>query len=481
VDRGAGAVGGPQLQGLAGGEEDLDRLDVGSAVDDLDDGVGRLVAEPAVEGLADGGERRAAADLVVPLAGGGAGGTGCGGDSVVGQKAGSRAEVTPVLAAAEVVGEPVVIGDPHPLPGRVAGREDDPPQHGVDRDLVALWPVEPVAEVGRHDVGERDRLRQRVAPQAQALAGAVVVGRSLVEGAATDPGGHVQLAGDGGRARLGLGSGDEWDIVAEDAEGVAMARTVDAVRRGRGHGIGFQAPDEQPDVGDVVPARSPPRGDAADRNGVRHLVEWPVDAVEGIAAADVDCAAAVEPEVVKRLVEGQQREELDRPRRPAGEVGRELFEQGQGALAAPGRDGVGDVAAREAQLTVGHAVSRKPDARAGGRLKAEEVGQIGNYPWLAGLDEPVVVETIDVPLDDRDLLRDHLQQRPQRLVALGVAQPVDSRQQVVEPVARPVLRAHRVTSAMVISFRISVSGTAGERSASWAGRMPRNTTSWSPG
>ncbi len=58
-----------------------------------------------------------------------------------------------------------------------------------------------------------------------------------------------------------------------------------------------------------------------------------------------------------------------------------------------------------------------------------------------------------------DLLGDHLQQRLQGLALLGVALPVDRRQQVVEAVFPDVLG----TAHDFFSFRIRVSATSGVR------------------
>ena len=67
---------------------------------------------------------------------------------------------------------------------------------------------------------------------------------------------------------------------------------------------------------------------------------------------------------------------------------------------------------------------------------AEQVADVRHDPLLAGLDEPVVVEALDVGLEDPQLLLDDRQQRAQLLAALArVARAVDGGQQPVEVVA----------------------------------------------
>ena len=96
-------------------------------------------------------------------------------------------------------------------------------------------------------------------------------------------------------------------------------------------------------------------------------------------------------------------------------------------------------------------------------LIADQVTQIGDDPVLAGLDEPVLVEPVDIALDDVDLFGDHLQKRAERKPQFGVALAMDNGQQVEEAV-RGMFHA-------LASVRISVSGKPGFRYAICAGRM----------
>ena len=96
-------------------------------------------------------------------------------------------------------------------------------------------------------------------------------------------------------------------------------------------------------------------------------------------------------------------------------------------LRAPVRDRVGD----EAALAERRALDRQQPAH------AEQVADVRHDPLLAGLDEPVVVEPLDVGLEDAQLLLDDRQQRAQLVAALvRVAVAVDRGQQPVQVVAR---------------------------------------------
>ena len=70
--------------------------------------------------------------------------------------------------------------------------------------------------------------------------------------------------------------------------------------------------------------------------------------------------------------------------------------------------------------------------RAVQRPVADQAADVGRRPVGAGLDELVVVELLDVLLDDGRLLGDHAEQLAQREALVGVAEPVDRRQQGVE-------------------------------------------------
>ncbi len=113
-------------------------------------------------------------------------------------------------------------------------------------------------------------------------------------------------------------------------------------------------------------------------------------------------------------------EELHSLASPTGDIARQLLEHGRRAFAPAVRQGVGDVAS----LAEGGLGARR---HAGERPHAKQVGNVGHDPFVAGLDEPVVVQLPDVVLDQLHFAVHQVEQRTQR-VALGrVAQPMHCR------------------------------------------------------
>ena len=96
------------------------------------------------------------------------------------------------------------------------------------------------------------------------------------------------------------------------------------------------------------------------------------------------------------------------------------------------------------------------------RLVSHQVADVGDDPVLAGLDEPVAVELVDVGLHDVDLRADDLQQLAQHAACGGVGGTVVLGEQVVEAVVWH--GGHGV-----IWVRTRESGTSGVKMATWAG------------
>ena len=169
------------------------------------------------------------------------------------------------------------------------------------------------------------------------------------------------------------------------------------------------------------------------------LVERAVDAVVALERAHVE-AGALRADVLEVLAPAEELEELDGVRRPARDVAGELLEHRQRALAAPVGDRLGDVrpaadgeggAGRAAQVgDSSRAVSSRSVAQ---QIVADEVADVRDDPAAAGLDEQVVVELRDVPLDDVDLLGDDPQEGAEDVALVGVLVAVDRRQQLEEP------------------------------------------------
>src|SRR2546421_343749 len=100
-----------------------------------------------------------------------------------------RAQVSLVLAAADVRGEAVVVRHPDARLRLGARRERDATEARVNRDLIALRAVGPAAQVCGDDVVERDGAVFAVAPDEETLLRPVVGGCALVGAAAADRGG----------------------------------------------------------------------------------------------------------------------------------------------------------------------------------------------------------------------------------------------------------------------------------------------------
>ncbi len=104
--------------------------------------------------------------------------------------------------------------------------------------------------------------------------------------------------------------------------------------------IALQPVKEEAHVLDVVPPLDSPG--RLDVDGMRHLIEPPVDAVHRVDVPDVG-PSGLEPQMVEVLGPPQQLEELDCVGAPAGDVTRQLLQHRQGALASPVVDRLGDI------------------------------------------------------------------------------------------------------------------------------------------
>jgi hypothetical protein len=292
----------------------------------------------------------------------------------------------------------------------------------------------PVGEVG-HD----NRIRWEdgavavagpvLRPDREAAIRAVVSVEVPFECAAADRCWHVQRTRDVLRRRLGRRLGEQRRVAAEHAEREAVwPRVFDAVGGCLCYRVRLQPPDEEHHARNVVLARGAVGVRAAHVDRMRDHVEGSVEQIERVTVAEVGGAATLEALVVERLRPGQQPVELDGAGRPARHIVREQFEQCQRALSAPVADGMRDVAARdedlvELALAWGRHVAGLSGLVCG--LVADQVAEVGHRPVLARFDEPVFVELVHIVFDDLDLFGDHLEQRPQRVSALGVAFAID--------------------------------------------------------
>ena len=155
------------------------------------------------------------------------------------------------------------------------------------------------------------------------------------------------LRGGGDLLALRDGAVEQRDVHAERAEAVAelAGRGVGRSRRGRGAGdaVGAQRPEKDADVLNVVAAAS--GGDAAHVDLVRGAVEAGVDVETGLPAAQVRGVMVAEADMVHVLRVGENAEELDGMRAPAGDVAGQLLHDQHRALATAQRDGLGHLGA----------------------------------------------------------------------------------------------------------------------------------------
>ena len=125
-----------------------------------------------------------------------------------------------------------------------------------------------------------------------------------------------------------------------------------------------------------------------------HLREAAVAIEPGLPAAHVGGVVVEAADVLHVLGVGEDLEELDRVRTPAGDVAGQFLQDQYSPFAAAEGDGVGDFRAG--------VVDGGGDASDG--LVANEVADVGNDPGRAGLDELVVVELVEVGGEGLELL-----------------------------------------------------------------------------
>lgn len=254
---------------------------------------------------------------------------------------------------------------------------------------------------------------------------------------------------------------EELCVIPQRAELVAFwPAFLDAVRGRVGHAIRAKPPHKHADARNIAAAGATVRIDAPHINGVRELVERPIEQVERAGVSDIDCSTAQKPELVDWLRHAEQLIKLDRARRPAGHVVREHFEQRERPFTPSRCDRVRDLAPGNQYLVERAAFGGAHIAWFAGfvhKLVADQVADVRHHPIFAGLNEPILVKLRDVVLDHVHLLADHAQQRAQRIALVRVARAINNGQQVVKAVGI----FHRGTS---VSTRVC--GTSRESVAS---------------
>ncbi|MGH7841784.1 MAG: hypothetical protein ACREQT_09740 [Candidatus Binataceae bacterium] len=122
----------------------------------------------------------------------------------------------------------------------------------------------------------------------------------------------------------------------------------------------------------------------------------------------------------------QPAEELDDTHVPAGDVGRDLFEYGEGALAPAIIDRLRDIDALAAR------------AEAADQIRCKKFCDIRNDPIVTGLDRLVFPKAVDAAPQDCGLrpdASDQFEQRPPRVELVGVLGAIDSRNEAPQLVS----------------------------------------------
>ena len=208
--------------------------------------------------------------------------------------------------------------------------------------------------------------------------------------------------------------------IAQRTEVITVGVRDRLARHHAGERITLQAPQEQADVGNVVLAA--PVVDVAHFGGARRALEGRADQIELIEIAQIGRDLIEQANVIHVLRRRENLKELDRARGPTGHIARQIFQHVRGAFAAAIRQRVGDVGA----------LTESGRWRGIQAAHAEQIADVGHEPIDGRFDEPVVVQFIDVGFDGLQLFTDHRQQRAQRLTLIGIAQPIERGQQVVE-------------------------------------------------
>ena len=164
----------------------------------------------------------------------------------------------------------------------------------------------------------------------------------------------------------------------------------------------------------------------------------PIERVESVQAGR---RQAKRPRAIYVLRRHHQRLILDGVRRPARDILGQRGQRRQRSFSSSIPERVGRKRARI------HCVTQpRPD----------DIAQIRHRPLVAGLDEPVVIQSGNVRLYKRQLFFEQRQQRSQRLPLLRIAQTINHRQSGIESLTE---RSHRCNLAHDNTPTLSSSST----------------------
>ena len=438
ADHRAHAVRRTQSERLPRAQPDVQRLHPHAAVDQFDHRMRWRIVAPLAQGVGD--PRHRLRRIGVRFA-----------DPIQREVLGRAQHRTQIFSAANVGGETIAIADAHAFLRQLRRREHQSPQHRIDRDLAALGFIAPAGEVGDDQRGRRQRLRGIVTgpllgPDRETGVFAVQIALPRFQrgfhDAAADRYRQIRFFCDVAGAGLRLRATIQRRVLAQHAEGETVRADVfGAVCRRARDRITAHPPDEHAHIRNVVAVlivvADVSRIRAADVDAVRNPIERRIHAIQRPHVAQRRGAQTIEMRVVQLLRAIEQLEELDRARRPAGDIARQVFEQRERAFATTVADEIGDFPARHQHpvqcASIGTQRLRRR-ARRRRRTEAEQIGDIRHRPVVGGLDEPVVVQMRDIVFDHIHLFGDRAQQRLQRIAVFGVADAVDRRQIAVQAV-----------------------------------------------
>ena len=184
--------------------------------------------------------------------------------------------------------------------------------------------------------------------------------------------------------------------MTEHAEGETVGSDIlDAAGWRTRNRIAAQTPDEHADNGNIEASLTTVRCATTDVNRMCAWIERTVDAIKRSHVAHRGGAEAIKMGMIEVLCAVEQLEEFNGSCGPASHVADEVFEQGDRALATTIADQLGDFASRNQHAIEGTTARielgrRRPRFRDG--LVAEQIGDIGHHPVIAGFDEPVIVQ-----------------------------------------------------------------------------------------
>src|SRR5215211_7244667 len=180
--------------------------------------------------------------------------------------------------------------------------------------------------------------------------------------------------------------------------------------------ISIQSPEENSNVWDVIFSFA--AFDVPDVDSMRGRVESAAKSLERLPLAQIRRVEIRGTNVIHELRPAEQLKKLNRARIPARDIARELLKYGSGTFAAAITDGVRHFGARR-ELVGANWMQR---------VVTDQVADVRQHPWRAGLDKLIVVKLLEIFFQNSDLLCDEGEQFAERLAFVYVPNAMDRRQ-----------------------------------------------------